>query len=424
MGSDATGFSTGKKIYTAGGYSGPYAVLRITNGRFRRIAAGTNVTGTDSTKSKSIVGTVITKKGLLDRHIRVAYNVNTNTSTCQVGGLSSSAKSVKGCFAASGIVQIGNRNVEYSYDPLTKNYNYRTLQKFSTSAGSQYKIAGQYFPLFKKYVAYYGITNFGDAIISKALDGKFESFASKGIVYNFTKYGFAARSEVVGKGIQFLIVLIQIVYELEMSITTCSECNGTGQDCQSLYAVDKAVAYYVGSLESSDGKPMGVTLFQLADTRCTTFRTCGVNGASTTGRSQANFVVMDLFQQLRAALVNRKCTEATALKDKITQKLYIPLLQSTIRALYNTAVLSTSTEVSEAEGFISSIAVAPVLASCNNADATTLVTNMRIGQNRTASITGVKAALENNYGCLGITCAEIGGIWAGSSYRQGFAPCK
>jgi hypothetical protein len=40
-------------------------------------------------------------------------------------------------------------------------------------------------------------------------------------------------------------------------------------------AWDEAVAYYVGSLEGTDGKGDGVLLYDLADKQCINFRTCG-----------------------------------------------------------------------------------------------------------------------------------------------------
>eukprot|EP00965_Chrysotila_dentata_P153624 5077444-Pleurochrysis_carterae.AAC.1 len=50
---------------------------------------------------------------------------------------------------------------------------------------------------------------------------------------------------------------------------------------------------------------------------------------------------------------------------------------------------------------------------------------MRIGAPLT-SWSAVKAAFERNYECMGITCAEVGGLWdlSGSRYFPGATPCS
>jgi hypothetical protein len=50
--------------------------------------------------------------------------------------------------------------------------------------------------------------------------------------------------------------------------------------------------------------------------------------------------------------------------------------------------------------------------------------NMKIGATAT-SFAAVKAAFENNYACMEITCEEVGGLWfsAENRYYDGAEPC-
>ena len=50
--------------------------------------------------------------------------------------------------------------------------------------------------------------------------------------------------------------------------------------------------------------------------------------------------------------------------------------------------------------------------------------NMMVGASST-SFSAVKTAFENNYGCMEITCHEVGGLWfrAQNEYYDGANPC-
>merc|ERR1712066_19915 len=64
----------------------------------------------------------------------------------------------------------------------------------------------------------------------------------------------------------------------------------------------------------------------------------------------------------------------------------------------------------------------PIVHGCSATDAATIYENMKIGSTATGYWASVKAAFENNYACMGITCAEVGGIYASGSYKSGAEP--
>merc|ERR1719248_410599 len=51
--------------------------------------------------------------------------------------------------------------------------------------------------------------------------------------------------------------------------------------------------------------------------------------------------------------------------------------------------------------------------------------NMKVGASST-NFAAVKTVFERNYNCMGITCAEVGGLWnsAASKYYDGASPCS
>ena len=101
----------------------------------------------------------------------------------------------------------------------------------------------------------------------------------------------------------------------------------------------------------------------------------------------------------------------------------IPLIQGTLRYAYKLEYGSGSPK-ERGEGAVFAAAIVPRLYNCNTNDAAIVMNNMKVGAVST-SFSSVKAAFEANYACMGITCAEVGGIWstAQSTYYNNAAPC-
>jgi len=53
--------------------------------------------------------------------------------------------------------------------------------------------------------------------------------------------------------------------------------------------------FYTGSLEGADGAGSGKLPYNLADSRCQNFKTCGDEGTNLTGTSQDNADLLSLF---------------------------------------------------------------------------------------------------------------------------------
>ena len=76
----------------------------------------------------------------------------------------------------------------------------------------------------------------------------------------------------------------------------------------------------------------------------------------------------------------------------------------------------------------------PMVHACSAEDAKIIDDHTKLGQDRgtppgtgkatkPAQFTDVKAAFERNYACLGIKCADVGGLWTGSEYYPDADPC-
>merc|ERR1712127_1000442 len=117
-------------------------------------------------------------------------------------------------------------------------------------------------------------------------------------------------------------------------------------------------------------------------------------------------------------LLNGNCAAARQNVDKIVDLMAIPLIQGTLRYAYKVDKLQ-GMEKEKAEG-----AVFPKVHACNPDDASTIYGSMGVGSSMT-SFEAVKAAFENNYECLGITCGDIGGLinTATNDYYPEATPC-
>lgn len=103
----------------------------------------------------------------------------------------------------------------------------------------------------------------------------------------------------------------------------------------------------------------------------------------------------------------------------------VPLVQGTIRYAYLTDI-EFSPNVSEkarAEGAVFAASVLPVVNACSVEDAKIIYDNMKVGSSAT-DFRAVKRAFERNYGCMGISGADVGGLYdsVNGSYFTEAAP--
>lgn len=223
-----------------------------------------------------------------------------------------------------------------------------------------------------------------------------------------------------------MAVMMYVIRELEDAIYDCTQlCDREECNDDAVHALDEAVAFYAGSLEGSDGDGDGVFMHALADKRAANFKTAGPNGNEASGKSKVNYDVFKEFSLMQDKLEQKDCSGARTNKERIAQLMFVPLVQGAMRYAYITSSDPEAGTKAEAEGATFAAAVLPVVAACNAGDADTIYDNLKVGQGGTADFAEVKEAFENNYGCMGISCADVGGIWDGAlgSYEAGAEPC-
>eukprot|EP00966_Prymnesium_polylepis_P273607 6320731-Prymnesium_polylepis.1 len=130
------------------------------------------------------------------------------------------------------------------------------------------------------------------------------------------------------------------------------------------------------------------------------------------------------------------CPQVRPILQRIVALMGIPIVQGTLRYAYKVGVygpagantLSNSGLTEKAEGATFAAAIVPQLHNCSAAAATIVWDNMKIGAASTDHL-AVKAAFEANYACMGITCAQVGGLCSGTAngkctgYYSGYEPC-
>mmetsp|Transcript_18505 Transcript_18505/g.37192 ORF Transcript_18505/g.37192 Transcript_18505/m.37192 type:complete len:279 (+) Transcript_18505:128-964(+) len=218
-------------------------------------------------------------------------------------------------------------------------------------------------------------------------------------------------------------IFMYVIREFEDAIDDCKEnCIKCNDD--PVHAWDEGVAFYTGSKAGSDGSGEGKLLHGLADKRCSDFKTCGIRSDSKEGTSKVNYDLFDLFALGQHQLLVGNCAGAKTTKDRITQIMYIPLIQGTLRYAYKVDKLNGS-EKEEAEGAVFAAAVLPRIHAANPNAAQTIYDNMKVGASST-SFKDVRSAFQATYRDLGVSCAEIGGLWfdATGEYYDGASPCK
>lgn len=228
-------------------------------------------------------------------------------------------------------------------------------------------------------------------------------------------------------GTVVLTFWMYVIREMEQAIDVC-ESPGTEADAR-VRGFDKAVAFYVGSLEGTAGSGEGLLGYNLADKRCIQFKTCGVKGDFSVGTSYVNHKVMEAFRQGQESLRIGNCTATRAQKEEVVRLMTIPLLQSTIQSAYLQSTLpeGKTSSKAEAQGATFAASILPIVHDCGPAgrkDARIIHEQLKMGHGPT-SFVEVKSALERQYSCLNITCAEVGGVWNvfGGQYERGAVPC-
>lgn len=274
---------------------------------------------------------------------------------------------------------------------------------------------------FKYFRDYYGRSDYAHHWVESVFDKKATEFDNGNA--DFSGSSFDGMAEYIKKGTSYMNIFMYVIREFEDAIDDCNkgcvECNDS-----SVHAWDEGVCFYTGSLEGVDGSGSGVLPYALADKRCANFKVCGVDGTETSGTSKVNHDIFKLMGIGQDHLLRDKCAEARETAEEIIKKMYIPLIQGSIRYAYIVSKLQDG-EKQKAEGSVFSAAVLPRIHAASPEAAQTIYNNMKVGAT-TIDPLAVKEAYESVYANLGITCVDVGGFWfnADDRYYDGMEPCS
>merc|ERR1712106_426415 len=413
-------------IYSMGGNSKSYAAISIT--LTADVAKGTEIKG-KAMDGNSVMGKAYSDYASGATMIKVQYPtsaVQDGHLKCKVGGLIPADQVTTGCLEESGELEIAGTMYPYTYEPMKDNKNGRTIQGFSTSAESKMYTCTNGCPYaeYNKYFEYYGDHDYADKWIMAGLKGEKVTYSS-GKSFDFSKYGFPGRKEVVKKGTVYSNFYMYIIRELYDAIGDCKLKCATCND-DSVHAWDEAVAYYTGSLEGQIGMDQSSKLLhELADKRCQNFKTCGAGGDMASGQAMVNYEIFKLFDAGKKELAAGKCETVTPIVDDIIALMSVPMVQGAQRYAWRVANEETDMEKKNAEGIIFTMAILPRVADCDADAADILLKNMQVTTTYEGAVDFplVKSTFESVYECMGITCAQIGGLLDGEEYYPDVMPC-
>jgi hypothetical protein len=461
LGETTIDYSLVQSIYEEGGNSKTYAEFTVP-------AIATALSKSDPVvgQTSGVEGQMYTSYAVGATTIRVAYltsEVQATYVNCKVGALEDVPNGVTAaasepykyqseCFQEEDLTittSSGDVTVTPTGPPTVKAG--RTLQGFSTGAGAKMYETGPNggcegasdratdgcpYTDFTMYYNYYGDFDYANKFVLAAIDGANTDFTYSRGDMDFTGTADVLRKECIKKGTAYMNAYMYAIREFEDAIDDCKAgCEngflGTGTNCNdismdSVHAWDEGVAFYTGSLEGPDlgGSNDGKLSYRLAEKRCQNFKTCGENHDSTSGISYVN---IELFKQMDIGahkVLLGDCEAARPVVSKMVAIMAIPLIQGTLRYAYKVDVENLG-DKEKGEGAVFAASIVPRVWSCSNTDGQTIMDNMKVNAVST-SFAAVKAAFENNYACMGITCEEVGGLWfdAESRYYSGAEPCS
>ena len=290
--------------------------------------------------------------------------------------------------------------------PGTVNLKYRTLAGFSTAADE--KMTG--YEMFEIYKDYFGVGDYAHRFISAALQAGNDAGTSVSMDFSVQDDDFRVGSAMVGSA--FWSVWMYLIWEMEDAI---GDCNDGCSDCNDapVHAWDEAWAFYTGSLEGKFGSTSGIFPYRLAENMCSIMGTC------LAGKSKVNRELEDAFIDGKNKIDQGDCSGAEAYKKTIMTKMSIPLIQATLNSAFTIANGDSSSKA-KAEAATYAGSILPQVAKCSSADAEIIKNNLWIDSSPLDmdGFNAVKGAFENNYGCIGVTCDDIGGMGSGSGFEK------
>ena len=430
-----------RKVFLEGGHSMPVADITLLDPPAAfTYPEGTVVNGLTSVDSREVSGFLHKSVRWLDGHrnesIVVRYAIpeaGDESLLCSVGGLYTfSGATLEGCFQATGTLELvepsaGTGSGElfpYRYDIRQDNRNLRTYHGFGVHAASRSRDCHgcPFHPEFQKFVDFYGDEEYGNRWIMAASTGNKTSFSSSNGDADFGSQTALGRAEGFFHGILVFNVLMQVIVELEESVSRCNEfcsgekCLGDGH----INSLDKAASFFCGSL--ADEGDDGVLLYSLAQTRHNEFH------PKSSPQVPLGDHLVKIFQEAQDSSLRGDCDAIAQYKQFIVDKMKVPLVQSVLRYAYvrENHVFSDDLEREKALSFGATYlaGLLPFVHACSESSAAVLYDELHFGSDTKPSFERVKTTLESQYVCLRISCEEVGGLLLNDEdYARGGAPC-
>lgn len=278
---------------------------------------------------------------------------------------------------------------------------------------------------FQYFVDYFGESDFADKWVSSlfSLDPAFFASGYGTAAFNelYYRQDARARSEGIRFGVSTMIVLHEMIREMELSVYQCHKKNKV----QANVHLDKAYAYYSGTLEGPSGAGEGLFLYELAQLRCNQTRTCGRNHNRNGDDAYVNYEILEDFVDAQESLDDFECKDVREDVDDIIRLLKIPLIQGILRYAYENQFDDFGTR-SILDGAVFMTAMLPWMDACDEDLAMVVYDNMRVRSTPGAvSYADVRSALEGMYKCFDIACEEVGGMWDrdAGEWRKNGEPC-
>ncbi|KAK7238880.1 hypothetical protein SO694_00026043 [Aureococcus anophagefferens] len=315
----------------------------------------------------------------------------------------------------------------------------RTLRGFSEDLSGE--------KTFDEYMAYHQNAKYADDYVRAALWDRLSDDSSAKVDPRPALFATATLSDAMAvelalKGAQYQHTWIYSTHELYSAL---GKCEAGDVDEAAPHAWDEGWAFYAGSTTGADGDERGALGYGLGERRCANFGTCADDGLPAWrsedegAAANANAKLLRLYEAgLKDIQDADRCGDARAYVDDIVAQMTVPLVQGTLRYAYRSSPEGTAEALGSdgkvwAEFHAFGYALLPRVHACDASagaalaaalEAPDVIDEATAGDLVPGGFAAVKAALESTYACLGITCADVGGLQAGDgSPIEGMGAC-
>jgi len=338
-------------------------------------------------------------------------------------------------WAAGWAVYADGENSVKKTNADTGEVTYRTMRGFSKS------LAGE--AAYDKFFAFHADEKYADNYIRAALQSQVPAAAEAPAptLWSNAVLTDKMRKQLAVKGMAYQHAWIYASHELYSALGKCEDGN-TDDASGAPHAWDEGWAFWAGSLVGEDGTVGGQLGYTLADKRCGNFGTCishtvpSWRTVDDGANSNVNAKLLRLYRVGQQAVREGRCAAASGYTDQILQQMAVPLIQGALRYAWrsdpnggNETVTSDGETLAEYNAF--AIAVVPLVHACDPTAADVIARSAAIPDGALSmsysmpeGFANVKTAFESTYACMGVTCADVGGLLNGDTHYAGMEPCS